>query len=177
MAWQMMTSLAYGAKGLLWFCYGTPTGQGIVFDRGGAALSPTGHDGCIHGNCSLGPIQPSFSWYAKTEHFTQGGRLNGIVRNLGDFLLEAESTGVWRVHAMPVPPVLPHAVNRLQPSVNLSDQGGCAIVAITDAAAGRANDAYGLRVSRFILGEGVLIGQFKLKDGRTAVLVHNHSES
>lgn len=76
---------------------------------------------------------------------------------------------------MPVVAVLPHAVNRLQPSVNLSDQGGCAIAEIQDSAAGRANDAYGLRVSRFVEGEGVLIGEFKLKDGRTAVLVHNHN--
>ena len=80
-------------QGLLWFCYTVPEGQGPSFDRGGAALSPTGRAGCVDGNCSLGPKQPSFRWFKEGPHYRQAGKLNGIVRTLGDFLLDANSTG------------------------------------------------------------------------------------
>ena len=39
--WQIFTSLAYGAKGVLYFCYWSPAGPGM-FDRGGGVIYPRG---------------------------------------------------------------------------------------------------------------------------------------
>ena len=208
MLWQMTTSLVFGAKGLLWFCYTTPEGQGASFNRGGAALSPTGRAGCVDGNCSEGVVQPSVKWvgathnkvlarcpldiarvltancnwcmplflqFKKGPHYEQAGRLNGYVRTLGDFLLHAESTGVWRLHATPPQPADPHSAVRLQPSADVSSQGGCAIGAVVDENDANGPVGQGLRVSHSLAGEGVLLGQFKLVDGRVAVLVQNHN--
>ena len=176
MLWQMTTSLVFGAKGLLWFCYTTPEGQGASFNRGGAALSPTGRTGCVGGNCSSGKIvQPSVKWFRKGPHYEQAGRLNGYVRTLGDFLLHSESTGVWRVHAKPPQPHSPHSAIRLQPSADLRSQGGCAIATVLNENDANGPVGQGLRVSHSLAGEGVLLGQFKLVDGRVGVLIQNHN--
>jgi hypothetical protein len=39
--WQIFTSLAYGAKGVLYFCYFSPAGHG-TFARGGGVIYPRG---------------------------------------------------------------------------------------------------------------------------------------
>ena len=39
--WQIFTSLAYGAKGVLYFCYFSPAGHGM-FARGGGVIYPRG---------------------------------------------------------------------------------------------------------------------------------------
>eukprot|EP01050_Picozoa_sp_SAG11_P030835 SAG11_NODE_9294_length_925_cov_1.048426_3_plen_77_part_01 len=41
LAWQIFTSLAMGAKGVLYFCYWSPAGQG-GFTRGGGVIYPQG---------------------------------------------------------------------------------------------------------------------------------------
>jgi len=171
LAWQMMTSLAYGAKGLLWFCWLTPARQGPVFNRGGSPLSPTGRNGCVDHNCSnaSNPLPPSDVWQKPSPHFRHAGRLNGIVRTYGDFLLDATSVGVYWARPDPLP-ADPDAVHHmeLQPSTNLGD-GVSAIAAVKD------EGDYGLRISARLAGEGVLLGQFELRDGRTAVLICNHN--
>ena len=52
--------------------------------------------------------------------------------------------------------------------MNLSDDVS-AIAAVKD------EGGYGLRISARLAGEGVVLGQFELRDGRTAVLICNHN--
>ena len=70
--WQIYTSLAYGAKGVLYFCYWTPNG----FRHGGAIISATGH--------------PS-------RHYDQIRRINARLKNLGPTLMQLTSEAVYRI--------------------------------------------------------------------------------
>ncbi len=72
--WQIYTSLAYGAKGVLYFCYWTPRGE--EFPKGGAIITAEGR---------------------KTRHYGQAQRINHAVKNLGPTLMKLTSTGVRRV--------------------------------------------------------------------------------
>jgi len=72
--WQIYTSLAYGAKGVLYFCYWTP--RGGEFPKGGAIITAEG---------------------AKTRHYGQAQRINGAVKNLGKTLMKLTSSEVRRV--------------------------------------------------------------------------------
>ncbi len=71
--WQVYTSLAYGAKGVLYFCYWTPAGD--EFPRGGAIITAEGR---------------------RTRHYEQAKRLNAAVRNLGPTLMGLRCHGVIR---------------------------------------------------------------------------------
>jgi len=73
-AWQIYTSLAYGARGILYFCYWTPRGR--EFPRGGAIITADGRP---------------------TRHYDQAKRINARIRNLGPTLMKLTSTGVLRV--------------------------------------------------------------------------------
>jgi hypothetical protein len=72
--WQMHASLAYGAKGVLYFCYYTPISH--EFPKGGAII---GRDNL------------------PTRHYGQAKRLNGEVKNLGPALMRLTSTAVIRI--------------------------------------------------------------------------------
>jgi hypothetical protein len=72
--WQIYTSIAYGAKGVLYFCYYTPFSH--EFPKGGAII---GRDD------------------RKTRHWYQARRTNEQIRNLGPTLMKLTSTGVHRV--------------------------------------------------------------------------------
>ncbi len=74
MRWQIYTSLAYGAKGVLYFCYYTPAGD--EFPKGGALI--TRDD------------RRTSKWYAAR-------RLNEQLKNLGPTLMQLTSAGVYRV--------------------------------------------------------------------------------
>lgn len=97
LAWQIFTSLAYGAKGVLYFCYWSPAGQGTDFFRGGGVVYPRGSL-----NSSAGPpgdiSLSSAKLYRKGAHYRHATRLNSIVKNWGraQYLLGATSTGVFR---------------------------------------------------------------------------------
>jgi hypothetical protein len=77
--WQIFTSVAYGAKGVLYFCYWTP-GKGAAgageFPKGGAVLTAEG---------------------LKTRHYEEARRINGELKQLGPTLMKLTSTGVYRV--------------------------------------------------------------------------------
>lgn len=77
--WQIFTSVAYGAKGVLYFCYWTP-GKGAAgageFPKGGAILTAEG---------------------LKTRHYEEARRINTELKNLGPTLMKLTSTGVYRV--------------------------------------------------------------------------------
>ena len=72
--WQINASLAYGAKGVMYFCYWTPAGA--EFPKGGAILRRDG---------------------TRTRHYEEARRLNGILKQLGPTLMQLTSTGVYRV--------------------------------------------------------------------------------
>lgn len=78
--WQIHTSIAYGAKGVLYFCYWTPgKGNGGTgeFPKGGALLTAEG---------------------IKTRHYEEARRINAELRNLGPTLMKLTSTGVARIN-------------------------------------------------------------------------------
>ena len=72
--WQIFTSLAYGAKGVLYFCYWTPKGR--EFPKGGAIITAEGR---------------------RTRHYDQSARINAAVKNLGPVLMKLTSTAVNRI--------------------------------------------------------------------------------
>lgn len=72
--WQVYTSLAYGARGVLYFCYYTP--GGAEFPKGGAIIQRDGR---------------------RTRHYGEAQRLNAALKNLGPTLMELTSTAVVRV--------------------------------------------------------------------------------
>ena len=72
--WQIYTSLAYGAKGVLYFCYWTP--RGGEFPKGGAIITAEGQ---------------------RTRHYDQAKRINASIKNLGPTLMKLTSLKVIRI--------------------------------------------------------------------------------
>ena len=72
--WQVYTSIAYGAKGVLYFCYYTPGGG--EFPKGGAIIARDDR---------------------RTRHYDEAQRLNFALKNLGPTLMKLTSTGVIRI--------------------------------------------------------------------------------
>jgi hypothetical protein len=72
--WQIFSSLAYGAKGVIYFNYGTP--KTFEFPKGGGIIRRDG---------------------TRTRHWYQAKRINAIVKNLGPTLMQLENIGVFRV--------------------------------------------------------------------------------
>jgi hypothetical protein len=72
--WQIYTSIAYGAKGVLYFCYWTP--RGGEFPKGGAILTPDGK---------------------RTRHYEEAKRINAVIKKLGPTLMKLTNVGVHRV--------------------------------------------------------------------------------
>ena len=72
--WQVYASLAYGAKGVLYFCYYTPVSP--EFPKGGAIIARDGQ---------------------RTRHYEQARRMNAQLKSLGPVLMRLTSTGVFRV--------------------------------------------------------------------------------
>ncbi len=74
--WQIYATLAHGAKGVLWFCYYTPTSG--EFPKGGAII---GRDD------------------RPTRHYEQAKRINAELKLLGPTLMKLTSTRVTEVLA------------------------------------------------------------------------------
>lgn len=72
--WQIFTSLAYGAKGVMYFCYWTPAGG--EFPKGGAIITRDGR---------------------RTRHYAEAQRINGALKNLGPTLMQLTNTSVIRI--------------------------------------------------------------------------------
>lgn len=119
--WQVYTSVAYGAKGVLYFCYWTP-GKGAAgageFPKGGAIITAEG---------------------LKTRHYDQAKRINAGLKNLGPTIMALTSESVIRV----------------KPG--------------DDSTKGLAGSPI-----KSITNGDFLIGVFKHKDGRRAVLLNNY---
>jgi hypothetical protein len=77
--WQIFASIAYGAKGVLYFCYWTP-GKGAAgageFPKGGAIMTAEG---------------------LKTRHYDEPRRINAELKNLGPTLMKLTSVRVMRI--------------------------------------------------------------------------------
>jgi hypothetical protein len=77
--WQIFTSLAHGAKGVLYFCYWTP-GKGNAgtgeFPKGGAIITAEGR---------------------KTRHYDEARRINAEILNLGPTLMRLTSAAVHHI--------------------------------------------------------------------------------
>ncbi len=82
--WQIFTSLAYGAKGVMYFCYWTPRGD--EFPKGGAILTADGR---------------------RTRHYEEAKRINAGLKNWGPTLMQLTSTGVERVKSKGTAVVVP----------------------------------------------------------------------
>jgi len=72
--WQIYSSLAYGAKGVLYFCYWTP--RGGEFPKGGAIITAEGF---------------------RTRHYDQAKRINAALKKLGPTLMKLTSVSVTRI--------------------------------------------------------------------------------
>ena len=80
MRWQVMTSLALGAKGVMYFCYWTPSGA--YFSLGQAIMTPAPGSKPNLANQVPGPKYPMVR------------RINSKLRTLGEWLLERTSSGL-----------------------------------------------------------------------------------
>ena len=72
--WQIYTSLAYGAKGVIYFNYGTP--KTFEFPKGGGIVRRDG---------------------TRTRHWFQAQRINQSLKHLGPTLMKLKNQGVYRV--------------------------------------------------------------------------------
>jgi hypothetical protein len=72
--WQIYTSIAYGAKGVMYFCYWTPAGD--EFPKGGAIITRKGK---------------------RTRHYDEAKRINAAIRNLGPALMKLTSVRIIRL--------------------------------------------------------------------------------
>lgn len=72
--WQIYTSIAYGAKGVMYFCYYTP--QGAEFPKGGAIIHVDGR---------------------KSRHYGEAQRINAELKHLGPVLMQLTSEKIVHV--------------------------------------------------------------------------------
>ena len=80
--WQVWTSLAHGASGVLYFCYWSP--EGADFAWASALMTPRVP---LAGGAAAA--------YAPGPHYAQATRINAKLAVLGNFLLRARSTAVF----------------------------------------------------------------------------------
>ena len=165
LAWQAFTSLAYGAKGVLYFCYWSPTLRADqehamhrsllamrqaaatagaadapgVFAKGGGLLTPVRY--------GVAPGADDHLSWERSAQYERASRVNGVLRIFGGVLLHAVSVGVWRLPEGPA--------------------AGCSIASLVET------DAHGAPGQSELSQGRYLVGQFKLPDGRSAVLLQN----
>jgi len=80
LTWQIYTSLAYGSKGIGYFCYYTPLSS--EFPKGGAIVARDN---------------------VRTRHWYQARRINEQLENLGPTLIQLTSCGVYRLYPIDDP--------------------------------------------------------------------------
>ena len=119
------------------------------------------------------------------RHYGDAKRINSVLKVFGSVLLHATSMGVFRVQPEGTTDTGDtRTCNRgeiycptgEQPNDDMTD---CAVANVTGVAAsqgGEQRHADGsITYLGAIPGNGVLIGQFRLPDGRTALLIHNQN--
>ena len=80
MRWQIWTSVAHGAKGVLYFCYWSPAGDSFAW--GGALMYPRV------------PVVGGPAVYGTGEHYAQAQRINVRLAAIGKRLFRANTTAV-----------------------------------------------------------------------------------
>ena len=160
--WPAFTSMAYGAKGFLYFCYWSPLhvfaqGGGIIVPRAPAAAGGGGGGGG-GGNVT----------YVRGPHYAHARRLNTALLAFGEYLLHAASRSVSFFNATGGP----YDATRLY----AGSAGGAG-----SFGSGGAADAAPVVASLQSTGwptthAAWLVGEFGLSDGRTALLVHNQDD-
>lgn len=80
--WQVFTSLALGAKGVLYFCYWTPPG----FPRGQAIMTPTPGS------------SPDVADQSPSHKYAMAATVNSKLKTYGEFLLNSTSSAVVQAH-------------------------------------------------------------------------------
>jgi hypothetical protein len=126
-AWQAFTSLAYGAKGVLYFTYWSP-GFPTPGATSGIDATNDATDGAkpYHRSMNLfknelgtfdkggGLISPitygidgskSEYIFQPTIQYQYAKEINTLLVNYGNYLLPFTSTNVWRPHLQPIPPL------------------------------------------------------------------------
>ena len=88
MRWQVYTSLALGAKGVLYFCYWSPVND-HTFLRGQAIMTPRAME--------LGKA-PTIDQQVPSQKYPIVQRLNSKLKVLGNFLLKKDSSAVLQLH-------------------------------------------------------------------------------
>ena len=90
MRWQIYTSLALGAKGVLYFCYWTPWGApSKYFVRGQAIMTPR----------AVEPGKaPFIGQQVPSQKYPIVQKLNAKLKVLGNFLLKKDSSAVLQLH-------------------------------------------------------------------------------
>jgi hypothetical protein len=78
--WQMFTSLAFGSKGLLYFCYWNPS------SGGGSIMSPVGNS-------------TDAKSFRPTQHYHQAKTINTKILAWESVLMAGPSSGVWLVES------------------------------------------------------------------------------
>jgi hypothetical protein len=160
-----------GAKGVLYFCYWSPAGQG-GFAQGGGVIFPKGHTSKYFNQSSGKPIGDislsSAKLYRRGAHYRHARRLNSIVRNWGRYLLGANSIQVFHLR--------PRAAGQRNSTCDMGAKfqpkrvlpPGALLANVTDLA---------VSASEWTpkVGDGLLVGEFVLEDGRHALLLHNQN--
>ena len=84
--WQIFTSLAYGAKGVLYFCYWSPSGASFVW--GGGIMTPQAG----YGNGTADAV------YGPGPHYAHAQAINSKLKSYGTTLLNSTSLFVTTVN-------------------------------------------------------------------------------
>jgi hypothetical protein len=124
--WQALTSVAFGASGVLYFCYWSPY---KVFEQGGGIIVPRGAEGR----------------YQRGVHYEHARRLNTAVLAFAQHLLHAPSTSVTFFNAS-------GGFDAAQ-SVGPAQPGRCATVAALNST-GWPNATAQWLVGEFALADG-----------------------
>ena len=151
--WQVFTSLAYGAKGVLCYCY----------RREGRALC--GNGGVLYNKAPVG--QPGV--LMRGRHYADATRINSVLKIYGAHLLTAVSTGVYRVQ-------LPNSGDTGITNTCTTGSRDCPTGEQPDSNLSALSiQPVDVAVSSLRPGNGLLVGQFRLADGRVALLMHNQN--
>jgi hypothetical protein len=182
-AWQVFTSMAYGAKGILYFIYWSAAQYGVGgTSRGGGIISPQSAHHLEYNDTNL------YKFYKPTPHYEQVRRLNSILRIFGkvsrippplmttayslvvlscsrrvtQYLFSAKSVGVW------------HLPGQASGNITAKTNGNSNSTPCVVSYIGGGGEVKASAQDR--TSSGYLLGQFVLDDGRTALLLQNQDD-
>ena len=165
-AWQAFTALAHGAKGILYFV-GWPDPDPKIFGYGDALFVrdvPPSVKGRTAASIPVGDIHPG-------HHMADAAKVNAIVLAFAQYLLKASSTAVYHLPSAHAADGGSHSA-ALKGSFLLDDlTGGC------DCAGSPGGQGCERLMAAFEHCGHYLVGEFKLADGRPALMIQNQDPS